>query len=197
MPADTTVPSIGLRERKKARTRATIRSEAFRLFEEQGYAETTIEQIAEAADVSPSTFFRYFPTKEQLVLADDLDPAMIQAVAAQPSDVPMFAAIRLAAEALFNDLTPEDVEFERRRTRLLYSVPELKRAVTQEMMRTIDMLAEMMAERTGRSADDTEVRAHAGAMVGAIVATMNENTNSPTDALRAVRYLEDGLPLGR
>ncbi|HZC12209.1 MAG TPA: TetR family transcriptional regulator, partial [Mycobacterium sp.] len=58
----------GLRERKKIRTRETIRREAFRLIQENGYAATTVEQIAEAAEVSPSTFFRYFPTKESVLL---------------------------------------------------------------------------------------------------------------------------------
>jgi AcrR family transcriptional regulator len=54
---------LGLRERKKAKTRATIRTEAFRLFRQQGFQATTVEQVAAAAEVSPATFFRYFPTK--------------------------------------------------------------------------------------------------------------------------------------
>ena len=67
-PAD--APRPGLRERKKLKTRLAIQEHALRLFREQGYQQTTVEQIADAADVSPSTFFRYFPTKEDVVLFD-------------------------------------------------------------------------------------------------------------------------------
>ena len=74
----------GLRERKKARTRFAIQQEALRLFREQGYGATTVEQIAEAAEVSPSTFFRYFQTKDALVLTDDYDPIMVERFRAQP-----------------------------------------------------------------------------------------------------------------
>jgi len=75
----------GLRERKKARTRASLREHALRLFGEQGYHATTVEQIAAAAEVSPSTFFRYFPTKEDLVLQDDMDTRMVEALERQPA----------------------------------------------------------------------------------------------------------------
>jgi TetR/AcrR family transcriptional regulator, regulator of mycofactocin system len=64
--AVTTAP-VGLRERKKERTRKTIIDVAIRLFAEQGYSETTLVQVAEAAEIAPSTFFKYFPTKAHIV----------------------------------------------------------------------------------------------------------------------------------
>src|SRR6201999_2191851 len=88
----------GLRERKKARTRASLREHALRLFREQGYQATTVEQIAAAAEVSPSTFFRYFPTKEDVVLQDDMDSRMIEALARQPADLAPIAAVRAALQ---------------------------------------------------------------------------------------------------
>src|SRR6201997_787503 len=94
----------GLRERKKIRTRETIRREAFRLIEANGYAATTVEQIAEAAEVSPSTFFRYFPTKESVLLADDMDPLIMDALAAQPADVSPLRAIRRAYQVTIESM---------------------------------------------------------------------------------------------
>src|SRR3954454_2338660 len=93
--------SPGLRERKKQKTRWAIQEHALRLFGEQGYDATTVEQIAAAAEVSPSTFFRYFPTKEDVVLQDDYDPMLIAAVDAVPADVGPVAALRQAMRAAF------------------------------------------------------------------------------------------------
>src|SRR5574337_1236534 len=91
-------PAPGLRERKKAKTRAAIQGHALRLFREQGYEATTVEQIAAAAEVSPSTFFRYFSTKEDVVLYDDLDPLLIAAFAAQPAELSPIQAMRGALQ---------------------------------------------------------------------------------------------------
>src|SRR5262249_19057366 len=114
---------LGLRERKKIKTRQAIRREAFRLIEENGYGATTIEQIADAAEVSPSTFFRYFPSKESLLLADDLDPLILAAFKAQPPDLSPARAFRRAYETTMAVLSEEQVEFENTRQRLIFSVP--------------------------------------------------------------------------
>ena len=72
-PLPSASPPIGLRERKKIKLRRSVQREALRLFAEQGYEDTTVEQIADAADISTTTFYRYFPTKEDVVLDDDYD----------------------------------------------------------------------------------------------------------------------------
>ena len=71
-----TSPAPGLRERKKLATRRAIRRVALALFKSQGYAATTVEQIAQAADVAPMTVYRYFGTKEATVVSVSLTPAL-------------------------------------------------------------------------------------------------------------------------
>ena len=95
-----------LRERKKARTRASIREHALRLFRERGYDATTVDQIAAAAEVSPSTFFRYFPTKEDVVLRDDLDDRILEAFARQPASLTPVAAVRAAIREAVETFSP-------------------------------------------------------------------------------------------
>jgi AcrR family transcriptional regulator len=188
-------PPVGLRERKKARTRAALREHGMRLFREQGYAETTIEQIAEAADVSPSTFFRYFPTKEDLVLVDDLDPVLIAALEAQPIEKSPIAAVRDAIADVLAELTDEDRQRELQRHELMLSVPELRATLMDEFRRTIDMMAEAVARRLGRPADDFEVRVFSGAVIGATISTFESPVHSFETTLRALDFLAAGLPL--
>src|SRR3954449_1021343 len=107
--------SPGLRERKKRKTRETIRREALRLIQLQGYDATTVEQIADAAEVSPSTFFRYFPTKEDVVLHDELDSRMIESLRAQPPELGPIAALRRTMRAVFAGLSEAEAARELQR----------------------------------------------------------------------------------
>jgi AcrR family transcriptional regulator len=89
-----TEPEPDWRQRKKAATSDRIRASALRLFREQGYDATTVEQIAAAAGVSHMTFFRYFPTKEDVALSDRYDPLIASAIAQTPADWPLIQRIR-------------------------------------------------------------------------------------------------------
>jgi AcrR family transcriptional regulator len=191
----------GLRERKKARTRVAIREHALRLFREQGYTATTIDQIAAAADVSPSTFFRYFPTKEDVVLQDDLDALALGSFESQPPDLSPVAAFRAAAASAFASLSEDDLASLQETIALTLSVPEVRARAIDEFARTIGVIAEATARRSGRDPGDFEVRNLAGAVVGVIMsATMPWSGAEPAaDMLgridAALAHLEAGLPL--
>jgi len=170
-----------------------------RLFREQGWEETTVEQIAEAADVSPSTFFRYFPTKEDVVLRDDYDELMIESFRAQPAELTPLQAMRKALREVFGSLTPREREEENERLRLSREVPELRAARLDELIRTMRLLATIVGERVGRSADDPAVLAFAGAFIGVAMSTMLAGHNPITKTYEqfddALALLEAGLPL--
>jgi AcrR family transcriptional regulator len=190
----------GLRERKKIRTRAAIREHALRLFREQGYAETTVEQIAEAAEVSPSTFFRYFPTKEDVVLQDDFDPIAIEKFEAQPPGPHPVAALRAAMREAIAEAPAGQVEQWRALTELTMSVPELRARALDEYLQTVGMVAGLMAKRLGRDPDDLTVRMLAGAVVGIGLSVMTMWMEDPAadfielmDA--GLARLEAGFPL--
>jgi len=168
-PPGSDVPPLGLRERKKARTKAEIQRQALRLFNEQGYAETSVEQIAAAAEVSPSTFFRYYPTKEDVVLADFLDQRTMHLLIGAPADLGPLAALRHAVVEGMATLPAEDLELETLRNRLIRTIPELRRGMIAEMTRPIALLAEALERRLGRERGDPDVRMFAAAAIGALL----------------------------
>jgi AcrR family transcriptional regulator len=190
----------GLRERKKAKTRAAIREQALRLFREQGYQATTVEQIAAAAEISPATFFRYFPTKEDVVLQDDVDVLTMAAFDAQPPDLSPVAAVRAAAVTTFAGLTPPELARFRETIELTLSVPEIRARAIDEFVRSIEVMAAAVARRTGHTPDDFAVRNLAGAMIGVIMASVLAAEQNPAADMfqridAALAHLEAGLPL--
>jgi AcrR family transcriptional regulator len=184
----------GLRERKKARTRAAIREHAVRLFREQGYAATTVEQIAAAADVSPATFFRYFPTKEDVVLQDDMDILTMEKLEAQPPELSAIAAVRGAAASAYAAMSAEDLGRMAETTRLTMAVPEIRARALDELARTFDVMGRALAVRAGRAPDDFAARILAGAVTGVIMAaTIPWATEGDLDAGEMFARIDAGL----
>jgi AcrR family transcriptional regulator len=187
----------GLRERKKAKTRAAIQQHALRLFLERGYAETTVEQIAAAAEVSQSTFFRYFATKEDTVLFDQFDPPMIESFLSQPPDMKPLDAIRAAIAEVLGQLPTEATELEVGRMRLISTVPELQVAALDQFRSGLAVLTEMVAQRLGRDPDDFAVRIWSGAVLGAAFAAFlgSDGADFTESMDRAFALFDAGLPL--
>jgi AcrR family transcriptional regulator len=129
-PSTAPTAKLGLRERKKLKTREAIQREAMRLFQKYGYEETTIEQIAAGAEISPSTFFNYFPTKEDVVLYDAYDPMLASLMLERPADEPLSVGLRHVLH-MMEDIFIRDHDV---------------------------MLCGLVAQRAGRDADDFEIR---------------------------------------
>lgn len=147
----------GLRERKKERTREAIQRETLRLIARQGYDATTCEQIAAAADVSPATLFRYFATKEDLVLQDGYDPLIADAIRARPAHESSLTAVRRGLADTFGVVYQGDVEAIRQRTALILSVPALRARSREQLDSLVTHLTQALAERTGRSDTDFDI----------------------------------------
>jgi AcrR family transcriptional regulator len=182
-------PVLGLRERKKAKTKAAIQEHALRLFREQGYAETTVEQIAAAAEVSPSTFFRYFPAKEDTVLSDLIDRQTFEVMINAPVEMSPLEALRYAVNDVFRDMSDEHLQLEMVRNQLIRSVPELRRGMLMEITRPRDLLAEAVAVRLGRPVDDPDLRLYAAAVMGVMMTLALEDT--PFDPEVSISRLGD------
>jgi AcrR family transcriptional regulator len=192
--------SVGLRERKKLKTKAAIRKEAMRLFLDKGFDATTIEEIAAAVEISPSTFFNYFPTKEDVVFEDELDPLILAAFDAQPEGTNPIRAIRKAMLTVFRALTPEQDRVMRERMRLMTSTPSLRSAMLSQFADMVNQIAALVASRAGGSPSDFAIRNFAGALLGVMMSALLTAAEDPKADLievadQALQHLEAGLPL--
>jgi AcrR family transcriptional regulator len=152
--------ATSLRERKKADTRRRLMAAALRLFAERGFDETTVEEIAAAADVASRTFFRYFPAKVDVLFADhdDLVGLLRDTLATRPPDEPILEAVRRATLAAI-DRVLADPELFLTRSRLVTTV-----ATARACSRLLDadyedvIAAAVAAERGTDPATDLHAR---------------------------------------
>jgi AcrR family transcriptional regulator len=196
--------SLGWRERKKQKTRWAIQEHALRLFQEKGYDQTTVDQIAEAAEISPSTFFRYFKTKEDVVVQDEYDPMMLEALANMPMDMSPVAAFRKVLSDTYAQMGADELDKIRQRTRLMVEVPALRMRMMDGLSDSMDTIAEGFARRYGKDAEDPAVRVFAGALFGTMLVVMLDwyKRGEPEDTWfthvdQALEVLECGFQLGK
>jgi AcrR family transcriptional regulator len=199
---DRSFDRLPLRERKKLKTRRAIQDHALRLFVEQGYDATTVEQIAAAAEISPSTFFRYFPSKEDCVLTDEYDPIMADVFRAQPPELGAIEALRAMYREMLTRMYGRDREQILIRSKLIMSVPALRARTFDPMQQeSLGMFNELVAERSGRSPDDPRIRVFTWATMAALeasVVTWAESDGAldlPKLIDDALCFVADGCPL--
>jgi AcrR family transcriptional regulator len=157
-PPDAASIAPGLRDRKKERTRLAIRDAALELFAEHGYEATTVDEIAERAEVSKATFFRYFATKGEVIFTSDgyrLEP-LADAIAGRPAEEHDFvAAARAIRDEWVPTLEPRRIE---RQTRAAATSPLLRGLSFDLAQRWQDIVGEALARRNGLAAPDARCR---------------------------------------
>jgi AcrR family transcriptional regulator len=156
----------GLRGRKKAETRRSIQDHAMRLFLRDGFDATTVEKVAAAANVSPMTCYRYFPTKEDLVLSDDYDALIVGCIDAEPDELRPAERIRRGVVAAFKMVWLQDRELVLARSRLILSTPQLHARLWRQQAETVALLAKSLCP-TDRSME-FELLVVAGACLSAM-----------------------------
>ena len=158
----------GLRERQRAAAIRRIQEAALDLFDERGFENVTIEEIAEAADVSPSSVYRYLGTKEGIVLYDEFDFRLIDAVEAELAAHPPVEAVRRAVASVMAAFFGRDEALARRKLRYALENPHLHAATTQQVDQFAQLVADALARAAGRDANELEIQVIATTLVWAL-----------------------------
>lgn len=196
-------PALGLRQRKKLAAMKRIQEVALDLFDQRGFANVTIEEIAEAADVSPSSVYRYFGSKEQLVLRDEFEPQFFDKMEAELASQPPVEALRRTVAWAMAEFLDRDDEVARRRTKYSLEEPALRAAFLEQTDTFSDAVAASLARAVRRDPNDLEVRVIAAAIVWSLQAAIGcWHAGGQVEPLReqldkALAILENGLLIER
>jgi AcrR family transcriptional regulator len=173
-----TEPEPDWRQRKRTATRDRIRASALRLFGEQGYDATTVEQIAAAADVSHMTFFRYFPAKEDVVFYDSNEPLLAGLLEQTPVSWPLPDRIRAALVQGLRQIYDAERDSLFAQNKLVVSTPVLRERLWANQMATQQLILQAL----GPPHDTFEARVTVAACLAAAttaVLTWVENDGIP------------------
>jgi AcrR family transcriptional regulator len=164
------------RAQKKAATKHAIQEHALRLFAEKGYDATTVDEIAAAAGVSHMTFFRYFPTKEDVVLADEYDALIAERIRARPADESPIEKVRYALLHGLEQVYAANREILLARTRLIISTPQLRARLWEQQRATMELIAAALAPPGDPGHDEHALRAQVVAAACLAAATIAVET---------------------
>jgi AcrR family transcriptional regulator len=192
-------PQPGLRERKKQRTRETIARVALQLFEERGYQATTLDDIAEAADVSTRTIFSYYPSKEDILFADfpEMKAALARALDERPDSADALDTLRGFILSLEKD------ELHLRRVAIVRRDATLQGRERARLAEIEGLVAAAIARDLNAAADDLRPRLIAASLIAAFEALdARPDTAAPEDLAALIdpvfAFLRGGLgALGR
>ncbi|MFD4368013.1 TetR/AcrR family transcriptional regulator [Rhodococcus sp. NPDC058521] len=152
----------GLRERKKLQAMRTIQVVALDLFDKHGYAKVTVEQVAAEAEVSPSSVYRYFGTKERLVLHDEYDPQLLTLLATDSTPIvtagDLLSRIRTIVAGVLDHLDREELRKIERRMRYSVTEPDVRTRMARDAEGIAVQLRELIAQRSGASPESLEIR---------------------------------------
>jgi mycofactocin system transcriptional regulator len=196
-------PGAGHPGRRRVTSHAELEQAAFALFAAHGFDATTVDEIAAAAGIGRRTFFRYFPSKNDVpwgAFEHELERMRVR-LKACPPEVPLMDAIRLALID-FNRVAPAQVPLHRRRMELILRVPTLLAHSTLRFTAWREVVAEFVAERTSRRPDDLAPQAIAHAILGVAVAAYEHWLDDPgadlgtllDDAMRQLGGAFGGVP---
>lgn len=186
-------PTPGLRERKKRQTRERLISAALSLFRERGYEGATVEAISERAEVSVTTFFRYFESKEDVFLEGhrEIIDRVESAIRERPPGVAVIAALRRVVAQILKAQPELEVKDEAEH-KDIDAVPELRERLREHEDHIRDAIADAYAEQLGVPAGDMRPRLLAGVILSAFdsarSAWLEDRTDVPLGA-----YLNDAL----
>src|SRR5258707_1945250 len=201
-------PRTSLRERKKLATRRSLRRHALDLVAQRGFMHVTVEDIAEAADVSPRTFFNYFPSKEAALFGADPEriEALREGVLHQAPGESALGALRQVLVAEARKVTSElgdlgEPQQMLRRMKVVRADPHLRAAQSAHMANVESALAEALAERLGKDPVRDPYPALLASIAGALIRATtvfwaSTGGAEPLDQLtdQAFQALADGLP---
>jgi AcrR family transcriptional regulator len=186
-------PSPGLRERKKQKTRDTIVRVALELFDEQGYEQTTIAEIAEAAEVSPRTIFAYFPSKEDILFSNlpQAEQHLARALRERPDGVTAFDVLRdFVVGSLGRD--PDEMC----RKRIVASEETLQRNARARMAPFEQLMVEAIAKDLNTAPDDIRPQIVAAALIAAASALGDRHSTVASESVppeQAMAVIDDVL----